>query len=143
MTPRMVAALANPHLDILGHCTGRIVGRRHHVVGDDDDRKGSRPESEFNAELVFAAAAHFDKAIEINSRPERLDPPMRLLALALEAGCRFSIDSDAHAPGQMEWLHYGSARAFAGGVPVERIVNAAAAGTLLDWCRSHGPSLAR
>ena len=65
MTDRMVAALANPHVDVLGHCTGRlIVGR-------------GRPESTFDAPLVFTAAAHFDKAIEINSRPERLDPPMR------------------------------------------------------------------
>lgn len=63
MTRRMIGALANPHLDILGHCTGRIVVGR------------GRPESSFDAELVFAAAAKFDKAVEINSRPERLDPP--------------------------------------------------------------------
>ena len=56
----------------------------------------NRPESTFDADIVFAAAARFDKAIEINSRPERLDPPKRLLRLAIEAGCRVSIDSDAH-----------------------------------------------
>ena len=67
MTDRMVAAMANPNTDILGHCTGRLV------VG-----KG-RPESTFDAELVFGVCAHFDKAVEINCRPERLDPPMRLL----------------------------------------------------------------
>ena len=68
MTRRMVAALANPHMDILGHCTGRMV------VGQ------GRPESEFDHEIVFAAAAKFDKAVEVNSRPERLDPPKRLLS---------------------------------------------------------------
>ena len=88
MTRRMVAALANPHLDVLGHITGRMR-----------TRKRNRPESTFDAEIVFAAAARFDKAIEINSRPERQDPPKRLLRLAVESGCRFTIDSDAHAPG--------------------------------------------
>ena len=62
MTERMVTALASPHVDILGHCTGRIV------LG-----KG-RPESEFDAELVFAAAAHLDKAVEINCRPGAARP---------------------------------------------------------------------
>ena len=52
---------------------------------------------------MFAAAARFDKAVEINSRPERLDPPKRLLRLAVEAGCRVAIDSDAHTPGQLVW----------------------------------------
>ena len=92
----MVTAVANPHVDILGHCTGRIV------VG-----KG-RPESEFDAEVVFRACERFDTAVEINSRPERLDPPNDLLALAVEMGCRFAIDTDAHAPGQLEWQPYGA-----------------------------------
>ena len=96
MTRRLVTALANPHLDILGHVSGRMTtGRRN------------RPPSEFDAQIVFAAAARLDKAIEINSRPERLDPPKRLLRLAVEAGCRFTIDSDAHAPGQLAWQPTG------------------------------------
>jgi putative hydrolase len=124
-TRRMVTALANPNLDILGHCTGRLV------VG-----KG-RPESTFDAELVFAAIERFDKALEINSRPERLDPPRRLLALAVETGCRFSIDTDAHAPGQLDWLPYGCERAVECGVPVDRIVNTMDADALLAWAASH------
>src|SRR5438105_7348166 len=91
MTKRMLAAVANPHADILGHCTGRLV------VG-----KG-RPESEFDAESVFEACARHDTAVEINSRPERLDPPRRLLRLAVEAGCKIAVDTDAHAPGQLQW----------------------------------------
>lgn len=125
MTRRMVLALANPHVDILGHCTGRIV------VG-----KG-RAESPFDAEMVFAAALRFDKAVEINSRPERLDPPKRLLRLAVEMGCRISIDTDAHAPGQLDWLPFGCERAAACEVPVESIVNTRPAAELLAWTASH------
>jgi putative hydrolase len=135
MTQRLVGAVANPHLDILGHCTGRLLGKRSRR-----DTKGEgkgRPESEFDAEMVFAACAHFDKAVEINSRPERLDPPRRLLRLALEMGCRFSIDSDAHAPGQLSWLPYGCARALECEVPVARVVNTLPATELLAWARSH------
>jgi len=121
MTDRMVAAIANPHTNVLGHCTGRMV------LG-----KG-RPESEFDADLVFGACVHFDVAVEINCRPERLDPPMRLLELAVAAGCRFSIDSDAHAPGQLQWQPYGCARAADAGLTPERIVNTMSADDLAVW----------
>jgi putative hydrolase len=126
MTVRMVTALANPHLDVLGHCTGRMkAGRR------------TRPPSAFDADIVFAAAARFDKAIEINSRPERLDPPKRLLRLAVEAGCRVAIDTDAHAPGQLAWLGNGCERAFLCGVTPPMIVNAMDVDALRDWTASH------
>ena len=109
MTRRMVAALANPHLDVLGHMTGRM--------GPAGAATGRSPT--FDAEIVFAAARRFDKAIEINSRPERQDPPKRLLRLAVEAGCRFTIDSDAHAPGQLAWLPTGAIEQRRSGVAVE------------------------
>ena len=125
MTDRMVAAMANPNTDILGHCTGRLV------VG-----KG-RPESTFDAQLVFGACAHFDKAVEINCRPERLDPPMRLLEIVVDAGCKVSIDSDAHAVGQLEWQPYGCARAAEAGVDPDRIVNTWPVERLLEWTASH------
>jgi putative hydrolase len=126
MTRRMVAALANPRLDVLGHLTGRmVVGKRR------------RPPSEFDAELVFAAAARFDKAIEVNSRPERLDPPKRILRLAVEAGCRFCIDSDAHAPGQLAWQPYGCQRAALCGVAASSVLNTLPANDLLAWAASH------
>ena len=127
MTVRMVTALANPNLDILGHCTGRMK-----------TRKRNRPESTFDAEIVFAAAARFDKAIEVNSRPERLDPPKRLIRLAVEAGCRVSIDSDAHSQGQLFWLGNGCERAFLCGVTQPMIVNALGADDLLRWTSAHG-----
>jgi putative hydrolase len=125
MTPRMVRALENPHLDILGHCTGRIVVVR------------GRPESQFDAEAVFATAAEHNKAVEVNCRPERLDPPRRLLKLAIDAGCKFSIDTDAHAPGQLDWQPFGCDRAAECGVPVERVVNAMDVDGLLAWTASH------
>ena len=130
MTRRMVTAVANPHSDILGHCTGRNVTPR--------GRGGKvRPESEFDAELVFEACRQFDVAVEINCRPERLDPPRRLLSLALEMGCWFTVDTDAHAPGQLDWQPYGCARAEECGVPVDRIVNTRTADDLLAWTASH------
>ena len=136
MTRRMVTALANPHLDILGHCTGRLLPGRDGPDGT-HGRGKARPESTFDAATVFAAAARYDKAIEINSRPERLDPPKRLLRQAVEAGCRFAIDTDAHAPGQLTWQENGCVRAVACGVPPEQIVNTMPADELLAWTATH------
>jgi putative hydrolase len=96
-----------------------------------------RKESVFDHEVVFAAAAHLDKAIEINCRPERLDPPMRLLRLVVEAGAKVAINSDAHAPGQLEWQPYGARRAADAGVPVGSIVNTWPVDALLRWTASH------
>ena len=125
MTRRMCTAVANPHVDILGHCTGRLVtGKR------------GRPESTFDAELVFHACERFDTAVEINCRPERLDPPRRLLRLAIEMGCRFAIDTDAHAPGQLEWQAYGCDRAVECGVDPDRVINIWPAADLVAWAAS-------
>lgn len=99
MTRRMIAAVSNPRTDVLGHCTGRQIKGK------------SRPQSEFDARAVFDACAEHGVAVEINCRPDRLDPPHELLAIAIEAGCDFSIDTDAHAPGQLDWLGAGCARA--------------------------------
>ena len=128
MTRRMVAAVTNPHTDILGHCTGRIVVGR------------GRPESEFDPQAVFTACARYGVAVEVNSRPERQDPPDDLIALALDAGCLFSIDTDAHAPGQLDFLQYGAARAEAAGVPAERIVTTWPLERLLEWTSRRRPS---
>ncbi|MGH3835053.1 MAG: PHP domain-containing protein [Pseudonocardiaceae bacterium] len=122
MTERMLTAVTNPHVDVLGHCTGRMVsGSRQ------------RPESQFDAGAVFAACAKHSVAVEVNCRPERLDPPQRLLRLAVEAGCLVAIDSDAHAPGQLDWLPYGCERAAACGVTADRVVNTWSAAELRHW----------
>jgi putative hydrolase len=114
MTDRMVAAIRNPHVDVLGHCTGRLLG----------GGRGRRPESVFDPSVVFAACREHGVAVEINCRPERADPPDRLLGLAAAAGCLFAIDSDAHAPGQLDWLSNGTVRAEKFGIPAERVINA-------------------
>ncbi|OMC27750.1 hypothetical protein A5740_21045 [Mycobacterium sp. GA-1841] len=126
MTRRMLNAVANPHTDVLGHCTGRLV----------TGGRGQRAESKFDAEKVFSACRDHGTAVEINSRPERRDPPTRLLKLALDIGCLFSIDTDAHAPGQLDFLGYGAQRALDAEVPAERIINTWAAEQLLDWTAS-------
>ncbi|MEO3794235.1 PHP domain-containing protein [Nonomuraea sp. B10E15] len=129
MTRRMVTAIADPLVDVLGHCTGRVVRA--------GGRRGERrPESEFEAELVFEACRRFGVAVEINSRPDRLDPPKRLMRLAYEMGCVFAIDSDAHAPGQLDWQRYGCERAAMCGIEAERLVNAWSLDRLLDWTRA-------
>ena len=161
MTERMLAAVANPHLDILGHCTGRrlvadarsgsgsggrSVGRsgsqgRSGSGGGSGDRahrrRGARPESTFDAATVFAACVRNDKAVEINCRPDRLDPPRRLLRAAVDAGCRFAIDTDAHAPGQLSWQGAGCERAVECGVDSDRVVNTWPAERLLEWTAGH------
>lgn len=122
MTRRMVLAVANPHVDILGHCTGRMIGKR--------------PPSTFDADYVFAACKQFGTAVEINCRPERLDPPRELLKLAIDYGCWFAIDSDAHSTGQLEWQPLGCDRAAECDVPLGRVINTMGTTDLLAWAGS-------
>jgi putative hydrolase len=117
MTARMVTAVSSPHVDVLGHCTGRLLVARAGRPGR------GRPESAFDPEQVFTACRDHGVAVEINCRPERQDPPDRLLRLAAEMGCLFTVDSDAHAPGQLDWLDYGCVRAEGLGIPPDRILN--------------------
>jgi len=123
MTRRMIGAVRNPRTNVLGHCTGRLV----------TGGRGTRGQSEFDARAVFEACAEHDVAVEINSRPERRDPPTRLLELARDIGCLFSIDSDAHAPGQLDFQIYGCERAEEAGIDADRIVNTWPRDRLLAW----------
>lgn len=123
MTRRMLTAISNPRVNVLGHCTGRLV----------QGERGTRPPSEFDAGAVFAACAENGVAVEINSRPERQDPPDELIAIALDAGCLFSIDSDAHAPGQLSLLDHGAERAERAGIPASRIITTWGLDRLLAW----------
>lgn len=126
MTRRMIAAVQNPRVNVLGHCTGRLV----------KGGRGTRPQSTFDADAVFTACLENNVAVEINSRIERQDPPDELIELALRLGCLFSIDSDAHAPGQLSLKAYGAERAERLGVPVDRIVNTWPVEKLLEWASS-------
>ncbi|MET0767929.1 MAG: PHP domain-containing protein [Aeromicrobium sp.] len=123
MTRRMVNAVANPHTDVLGHCTGRLV----------EGSRGTRRQSQFDAEQVFRACADHGVAVEINSRTERQDPPDELIDLANELGCLFAIDTDAHAPGQLDFLDHGAARAAIRGLDPERIVTTWPLDRLRTW----------
>jgi putative hydrolase len=122
MTRRMVTAIANPHVDVLGHCTGRMVAGGK-----------VRPESEFDVDIVIEACRRFDVALEVNSRPERLDPPHRILRKAVQAGLLLAIDTDAHAPGQLDWQAYGVERAVECGVDAEQVVTTWKVDDLLAW----------
>ncbi|MFD4133425.1 PHP domain-containing protein [Streptomyces goshikiensis] len=130
MTQRLLTAVRNPLMDVLGHCTGRLVTGK------------TRPESTFDAEAVFAACAEAGTAVEINSRPERLDPPRRLLKRAVAAGTLFAINTDAHAPGQLDWQLTGCERAVECGVAAERVVNTWSEEELLAWTRTRRPPAA-
>ena len=127
MTERMVRAIANPHVDVLGHCTGRLVGGGK-----------SRPESTFNTDIVIEACRVFGVAMEINSRPERLDPPRRILRDAVEADLLFAIDTDAHAPGQLAWQANGVERAAACDVVADRVITTWPVDDLLAWTGQRG-----
>ncbi len=139
MTRRMLAAVRNLNTDVLGHCTGRLLSPRVGSGGRGSGGRGSggRPQSDFDAEAVFGACVEHGVAVEINCRPERQDPPDDLLRLALDTGCLFSIDTDAHAPGQLDWQPYGCVRAADAGVPPERVVNTWPVEDLLAWTKDH------
>ena len=126
MTVRLLRAISDPHLDVLGHCTGRLL----------EGPRSPRPESAFDAETVIGACATAGVALEVNARPERLDPPRRLLRQAVEAGCLLAVDTDAHAPGQLTWQPYGAARAAECGAPLDSVVTTWSVERVLEWTRS-------
>lgn len=123
MTRRMIRAVSHERVTALGHCTGRLVA----------GKRGLRAQSAFDAEAVFTACRDNHTAVEINSRPERRDPPTRLLSLAAEIGCVFAINTDAHAPGQLDFLGYGAQRAVNLGIPAEQVINTWPVERLLSW----------
>jgi putative hydrolase len=122
MTMRMVLAVSNPYVNILGHCTGRMVTGR------------GRPASRFDADLVFAACAAAGTAVEVNCRPERQDPPEELLAIADDYHCDFAVNCDAHSPGQLEWQASGCDKLVAAGISADRVLNTYAVDRLLERC---------
>ncbi len=134
MTQRMVKAVLDPRVDILGHCTGRklkgLPAPGPEALGPTDY---VRKMSTFDPEIVFAACEATDTAVEINCRPERRDPPDDLLALAVATGCRVSIDTDAHAPAQLEWQPYGCDKAARHGLGPDDVVNTWSADELVAW----------
>ena len=108
-TERIIKAVANPHTTILGHMTGRQLLRR--------------PGYEVDVERVLAACAKHDVAVEINSNPWRLDLDWRWHRRALELGCTFSINPDAHSTAEIDLTHWGVVMARKGGISPDRVLN--------------------
>lgn len=109
MTARMMRAVAHPHVDVIGHPTGR--------------RPGSREGATYDFEAVFKEAARHGVALEIDCDPARMDLGPEMARLALEAGCTFVVDADAHAPQEFAYVPMGLWMARRAGVPKERILN--------------------
>ncbi len=121
-TERYLAALRNPDIQILGHPRGRIY---NHRLGLSADWK-----------RVFETAAELDKAVEIDSYPDRQDLNLELVGLAGKAGCRISLGTDSHGPSQLRFMEFGAATALLGGVKREKIVNCMTREELLNWVAS-------
>ena len=122
-TERYVAAIRNPHLHILGHPRGRIYNYRIGLTAD--------------WRRVFEEAAKLDKALEIDSYPDRQDLNVSLLKLAKKSGCRISIGTDAHHPWQLEFIELGLAAALMAKIPAERIINFMPLEELKRWVATH------
>ncbi len=127
-TERYLAALRNPHIQILGHPRGRIYNYR--------------PGLEADWHRVFAEASRLDKAIELDAYPDRQDIDLELLAVAKAEGTRIAIDTDAHAPGQLLFAELGLAAAAQAGIDPGRVINFMNASELLDWAQ-HSRETAR
>jgi putative hydrolase len=109
MTERMLRAVSNPHVDVIGHPTGR--------------RPGSREGASYDYEAVFKEAARHNVALEIDCDPARMDLSPEMARLALECGCNFTLDADAHAPAELAYVPMGAWMARRAGIPQDRILN--------------------
>ena len=109
MTERMLRAVRHPHVDIVGHPTGR--------------RPGTRRGAEYDFEAVFREAAGSGVVMEIDCDPARMDLSPEMAARALALGCRLSLNSDAHAPDQLLYVDLGIWMARRAGVGTDRLVN--------------------
>jgi putative hydrolase len=121
-TSRLIAAVETAGVHILGHPRGRMFNNRAGVQAD--------------WARVFETAAREGVAVEIDGTWDRQDVDASLASLALEAGCVFAIDSDAHAPRELEYVEYGIAHARLARIPADRIINCWEEERLLAWARS-------
>jgi DNA polymerase (family 10) len=123
VTGRFLSAVRHPFVHVLAHPTGRLLTGKGRAGADADwDR-------------VFSEAAATGTALEINASPMRLDLPDALARRALELGCLFAVNTDAHAPEQFDFLRFGVAVARRAWIPPERVVNPWEADRLLEWAR--------
>jgi len=118
-TARLIAAVSHPQVHVLGHPTGRMIGRR--------------PGLEPDMRAVAQAAAEHGTALEVNANPRRLDLRDRHVRIALEAGALISINTDAHAAEHFDFMRYGVLTARRGGTSAAQCINTWDADRLLAW----------
>jgi DNA polymerase (family 10) len=118
-TARLIAAVSNPHVHVLGHPTGRMIGRR--------------PGLEPDMHAVAEAAAANNTALEINANPQRLDLRDRHVRIAIAAGALISINTDAHAAEHFSFMRYGVLTGRRGSLRADQCINAWDADRLLKW----------
>jgi len=124
ITARALAAVRNPHVDILGHPSGRLLGRRE--------------ESAVDLEVVLQTAAETGVAMEINAHPSRLDLDDVHVRRAIELGVPLVINCDAHSPADFDLIEYGVATARRGWAAPEHVLNALPLERLEEWLRRRG-----
>jgi DNA polymerase (family 10) len=110
MTRRLIRACENPYVNIIGHLTTRLIGRRPPIEADFD--------------AVFEAAAATGTALEINSYPDRLDLNDELILRARRRGARFAVDTDSHSTVHLDFLRYGVGTAQRGWLTADDVINA-------------------
>jgi DNA polymerase (family 10) len=123
VTSRMLAAIRHPHVDIIGHLTGRMIG--------------TRDPADLDLEAILQAAAEQGVALEINSHPDRLDLNEAHARRATELGCLLAINTDAHRPEHFALRAYGIGIARRGWVTPANVVNTWDVGQVLRWARGH------
>lgn len=109
LTRRLVRAAENPHVNIIGHPTTRMLGRRPAIDADFDE--------------VFAACARTGTALEVNAQPDRLDLGDELILRARRHGVRFAVDSDAHSTLHLDFMRYGVGTAQRGRLTKDDVIN--------------------
>ncbi len=122
--PRLLNAISNPHVDMIGHLTGRLI----------PDREGA----DLDMEAVLTAAAESGVALEINAHPARLDLEDIYARRAVELGIPLSINTDAHSPEDLDLMHFGVATARRGWVQAKDVINTWETEQLLAWLKSRG-----
>lgn len=121
VTQRTLNAIRNPHVDVIGHPTGRLIPNRE--------------PADLDMDAVLAAAAEHGVALEINAHPSRLDLDDIYARRAIEMGIYLSINTDAHSANELDLLHFGVATARRGWVTAENVINAWETDRLLAWLR--------
>jgi DNA polymerase (family 10) len=124
VTMRTLNAIRNPHVDVIGHPTGRMIP--------------DREPADLDMDAVLAAAAEHGTTLEINAHPSRLDLDDVYARRAVEMGIRLSINTDAHSDTDMDLLHFGVATARRGWVTAEDVINTWSEERLLDWLARRG-----